>query len=91
MCYGLTGLLQSESSGFFAALWAIVNNAGIANRTFPVAWCKVEDFRKVLDVNLFGMIDTTISLFPLLKRGGEGILCFFVRLLQKKISEIRRH
>ena len=73
-----------------AALWAIVNNAGIANRTFPVPWCKVEDFRKVLDVNLFGMADTTITLFPLLKRGGEGIMCFFPSLTAAKPFRITR-
>ncbi|KAL0184926.1 hypothetical protein M9458_020622, partial [Cirrhinus mrigala] len=31
-------------------------------------WIQVEDFKKVLDVNLMGLIDVTLQFLPLLKK-----------------------
>ncbi|XP_069735767.1 retinol dehydrogenase 16-like [Phaenicophaeus curvirostris] len=49
-------------------LWGLVNNAGIAIPTAPNEWLTKEDFAKVLDVNLLGLVEVTLSLLPLLRR-----------------------
>uniref|UniRef100_A0A8C3SVC9 Retinol dehydrogenase 16 n=1 Tax=Chelydra serpentina TaxID=8475 RepID=A0A8C3SVC9_CHESE len=49
-------------------LWGLVNNAGIAIPAAPNEWLTKDDFLKVLDVNLIGLIEVTLSLLPLVKR-----------------------
>ncbi|XP_027764628.1 retinol dehydrogenase 16 [Empidonax traillii] len=49
-------------------LWGLVNNAGIAIPTAPNEWLTKDDFTKVLDVNLVGLVEVTLSLLPLLRR-----------------------
>ncbi|KAM6216401.1 retinol dehydrogenase 16-like [Rhynchocyon petersi] len=49
-------------------LWGLVNNAGISLPTTPNSWLTKQDFKKVLDVNLLGLIDVTLSLLPLLRK-----------------------
>ncbi|NXR47496.1 RDH16 dehydrogenase, partial [Hippolais icterina] len=49
-------------------LWGLVNNAGIANPAAPNEWLTKEDFVKVLDVNLVGLVEVTLSLLPLVRR-----------------------
>ncbi|NXJ86911.1 RDH16 dehydrogenase, partial [Trogon melanurus] len=49
-------------------LWGLVNNAGIAVPTAPNEWLTKDDFKKVLDVNLMGLIEVTLSLLPLVRR-----------------------
>lgn len=51
-----------------AGLWGLVNNAGIAVPTAPNEWLRKEDFVAVLNVNLVGLIEVTLSLLPLVKR-----------------------
>uniref|UniRef100_A0A674HSI4 RDH16 dehydrogenase n=1 Tax=Taeniopygia guttata TaxID=59729 RepID=A0A674HSI4_TAEGU len=51
-----------------AGLWGLVNNAGIAIPSAPNEWLSKEDFVKVLDVNLVGLVEVTLSLLPLLRR-----------------------
>ncbi|XP_023692103.2 retinol dehydrogenase 7-like isoform X1 [Paramormyrops kingsleyae] len=49
-------------------LWGLVNNAG---RSIPIGtsdWMQMEDFKKVLDVNLIGLIEVTLKLLPLVKK-----------------------
>ncbi|XP_069086987.1 retinol dehydrogenase 16-like [Pleurodeles waltl] len=46
-------------------LWGLVNNAGIATPIAPNVWLTKRDFQRVLDVNLLGLIDVTLSLTPL--------------------------
>lgn len=45
-----------------------MNNAGIAIPTGPNEWLTKEDFVKVLNVNLVGVVEVTLSLLPLLRR-----------------------
>lgn len=45
-----------------------MNNAGIAVPTAPNEWLSKADFAKVLDVNLLGLIEVTLSLLPLVRR-----------------------
>lgn len=52
-----------------AGLWGLVNNAGRSVPIGPLDWMRLEDFQKVLDVNLLGVIDVSLQLLPLLKKG----------------------
>ncbi|XP_074515461.1 retinol dehydrogenase 1 [Sebastes fasciatus] len=49
-------------------LWGLVNNAGRSTPIGPTEWMQLEDFTKVLDVNLIGLIDVTLQFLPLLKK-----------------------
>ncbi|XP_003217008.1 17-beta-hydroxysteroid dehydrogenase type 6 [Anolis carolinensis] len=49
-------------------LWGLVNNAGILRTTCPNEWLTKEDFEKVLNVNLLGLIDVTLQMLPLLRK-----------------------
>ncbi|XP_076410189.1 retinol dehydrogenase 16 [Peromyscus maniculatus bairdii] len=49
-------------------LWGLVNNAGISISSVPNEWLKKEDFANVLDVNLLGMIEVTLSMLPLVRK-----------------------
>ncbi|KAM3935244.1 retinol dehydrogenase 7-like [Leptodactylus fuscus] len=55
-------------------LWGLVNNAGILIPVSPNEWLKKEDFRKILDVNLLGLIDVTISLLYLVRKSKGRIV-----------------
>lgn len=49
-------------------LWAVVNNAGVAGSVAPIEWQTEDDFRKTLDVNLFGVIFVTKAFLPMVRR-----------------------
>ncbi|XP_066544689.1 retinol dehydrogenase 1 isoform X2 [Amia ocellicauda] len=49
-------------------LWGLVNNAGRATPIGPTDWMQMEDYKKVLDVNLMGLIEVTLKFLPLLKK-----------------------
>ncbi|XP_028640106.1 retinol dehydrogenase 16-like [Grammomys surdaster] len=49
-------------------LWGLVNNAGISTPWGPNEWMNKQDFETVLDVNLWGMIEVTLSLLPLVRK-----------------------
>lgn len=49
-------------------LWGLVNNAGIAIPTAPNEWLSKDDFVKVINVNLIGLIEVTLSVLPLVRR-----------------------
>ncbi|KAJ8349832.1 hypothetical protein SKAU_G00249620 [Synaphobranchus kaupii] len=49
-------------------LWGVVNNAGRATPIGPTEWMQLEDFKKVLDVNLIGVIEVTLRFLPLVKK-----------------------
>ncbi|XP_012875911.1 PREDICTED: short-chain dehydrogenase/reductase family 9C member 7 [Dipodomys ordii] len=49
-------------------LWALVNNAGLGLPSGPNEWLTKEDFVKVINVNLVGLIDVTLHLLPLIKK-----------------------
>ncbi|XP_027450227.2 retinol dehydrogenase 16 isoform X3 [Zalophus californianus] len=52
-------------------LWGLVNNAGISMPTAPNEWLTRRDFMKILDVNLLGLLEVTLSL-PSLVRKARG-------------------
>uniref|UniRef100_A0A7N9CPE8 Retinol dehydrogenase 16 n=1 Tax=Macaca fascicularis TaxID=9541 RepID=A0A7N9CPE8_MACFA len=49
-------------------LWGLVNNAGISLPAAPNELLTKQDFVTVLDVNLLGVIDVTLSLLPLVRK-----------------------
>ncbi|KAF5928353.1 hypothetical protein HPG69_014958 [Diceros bicornis minor] len=55
-------------------LWGLVNNAGISVPLTPNEWLTKQDFMKILDVNLLGMIEVTLSLLPLVRRARGRIV-----------------
>ncbi|XP_072115884.1 dehydrogenase/reductase SDR family member 9-like [Mobula birostris] len=48
-------------------LWGLVNSAGILHPLAPVDWLMIDDYRAVLNVNLVGLIEVTLSVLPLIK------------------------
>uniref|UniRef100_A0A8C8RPG5 Retinol dehydrogenase 16 n=1 Tax=Pelusios castaneus TaxID=367368 RepID=A0A8C8RPG5_9SAUR len=55
-------------------LWGLVNNAGISIPAAPNEWLTKADFVKVLDVNLIGLIEVTLSVLPLVKQARGRIV-----------------
>ncbi|RUS85641.1 hypothetical protein EGW08_006587 [Elysia chlorotica] len=51
-------------------LWAVVNNAGVAVYC-EIEWCAVQEFQKIMDVNVFGIVRVTKGFLPLLRQS-EG-------------------
>lgn len=49
-------------------LWGVMNNAGISGAIGPNQWLELEDYRQVFDVNLYGLIDVTVTFLPLVKK-----------------------
>ena len=44
-----------------------MNNAGIL-KTLPIEWTPLSTFKRIADVNLWGMIDVTKTFLPLVKK-----------------------
>ncbi|KAM5151881.1 retinol dehydrogenase 7-like [Mantella aurantiaca] len=55
-------------------LYGLVNNAGRATPIGPTDWLDMEDFHRVLDVNLIGLIEITLKFLPLLKKSRGRIV-----------------
>ncbi|XP_077304022.1 retinol dehydrogenase 7-like isoform X1 [Lithobates pipiens] len=55
-------------------LYGLVNNAGRATPIGPTDWLDIEDFHRVLDVNLIGLIEVTLKFLPLLKKSRGRIV-----------------
>ncbi|XP_068935978.1 retinol dehydrogenase 16-like [Petaurus breviceps papuanus] len=55
-------------------LWGLVNNAGISLPSAPNEWLNKEDFLKVINVNLIGLIEVTLSLLSLVKKAKGRIV-----------------
>uniref|UniRef100_A0A670HQF0 Retinol dehydrogenase 5 n=1 Tax=Podarcis muralis TaxID=64176 RepID=A0A670HQF0_PODMU len=58
----------SKAVQWVKGLFGLVNNAGVANPIGPTEWMGVEDYRKVMSVNTFGVIEVSLAFLPLLKR-----------------------
>ncbi|XP_069591452.1 retinol dehydrogenase 7-like isoform X1 [Ranitomeya imitator] len=64
--------VDEETGG--KGLYGLVNNAGRATPIGPTDWLDMEDFHRVLDVNLIGLIEVTIKFLPLIKRSRGRIV-----------------
>ena len=51
-----------------SGLWGLINNAGVLGVLAPTDWLTVNDYREPIEVNLFGLIDVTLNMLPLLKK-----------------------
>ncbi|XP_062975820.1 retinol dehydrogenase 7-like [Elgaria multicarinata webbii] len=55
-------------------LWGLVNNAGIGVPISLNEWLTKDDFAKVINVNLLGLIDVTLHLLPLVRQAGGRVV-----------------
>lgn len=58
--------LKDDVVGAHGRVDALVNVAGIIQRFVPVAELSIEDIRRVMDVNFWGVVHTTTTFLPLL-------------------------
>lgn len=49
-------------------LWGLINNAGVSGPLGAIDWITVKSYKRVLDVNLLGLINTTTKFLPLIKQ-----------------------
>ena len=61
------GTCDNMRYNLISGLWAVVNNAGISDPGM-IEWQTVEQMKRVVDVNLWGMVSVTKAFLPLLKR-----------------------
>ncbi len=45
-----------------------MNNAGISGKGGQIDWFNMDDYHQVTGVNLFGLIDVTMTFLPLIKK-----------------------
>ena len=50
-----------------SGLWAVINNAGVGFSGL-IEWESVEQMKRAVDINLWGMVSVTKAFLPLLKR-----------------------
>uniref|UniRef100_A0A667XF09 Zgc:113142 n=1 Tax=Myripristis murdjan TaxID=586833 RepID=A0A667XF09_9TELE len=70
----VTSCVINESLVLCSGLWAVVNNAGISDWA-EIEWSTIEDFRHMVDVNLFGCIRTSIAFLPMV-RASKGRMVY---------------
>lgn len=73
------------SPSLFPGLWGLVNIAGISTPTAPSQWLSKQDFVKILDMNLLGMIDVTLSLPPLVQNAKGHVVDVFSVMVRQLI------
>ncbi|ESP03965.1 hypothetical protein LOTGIDRAFT_110173, partial [Lottia gigantea] len=54
-------------------LWALVNNAGVAVFT-EIEWCSVEQFTRIMDVNVIGVVRVTKAFLPLIRHSKGRVI-----------------
>lgn len=52
----------------FAGLWGLVNNAAVSGKRGRIEWLTADDFRQANETDLYGVIDLTLTLLPLIKQ-----------------------
>ena len=63
--------MLGEVESRFGRLDILVNNAGVMLLS-PVAEAEIADFRRMIEINLFGLMTLTRLALPIMKRGGAG-------------------
>ena len=56
-------------------LSVLVNNAGIRLQNYPVEEFRLDDWRKIFEVNFFGAVEMTTRAIPILRKAGRGVIC----------------
>ena len=67
-------LIQAKLAERNAVLWGLVNNAGILTRPAPTEWQGVENYDKMMQVNLFGVVRLTNACLPQIRRSKGRIV-----------------
>jgi len=52
----------------------VINNAGVFGKMGPLEWLRLDDYREVCDVNLYGVIEVTMTFLPLVKKARGRIV-----------------
>ncbi|XP_012873423.1 PREDICTED: 17-beta-hydroxysteroid dehydrogenase type 6 [Dipodomys ordii] len=55
-------------------LWGLVNNAGVYQPMAYLEWQKFDDCMNILNVNLLGLVQVTLSMLPLVRRAKGRIV-----------------
>ncbi|XP_058285399.1 dehydrogenase/reductase SDR family member 9 [Hylobates moloch] len=55
-------------------LWGLINNAGVPGVLAPTDWLTLEDYREPIEVNLFGLINVTLNMLPLVKKAQGRVI-----------------
>ncbi|KAM6178334.1 dehydrogenase/reductase SDR family member 9 [Rhynchocyon petersi] len=55
-------------------LWGLINNAGVVGVLAPTDWLTVEDYREPIEVNLFGLINVTLHMLPMVKKAQGRVI-----------------
>ncbi|XP_040281618.1 retinol dehydrogenase 7-like [Bufo bufo] len=55
-------------------IWGIVNNAGVSIPSSMNEWMTKEDFFKIINVNLLGVVDVTIHFLPLIRKARGRVI-----------------
>lgn len=55
-------------------LWGIVNNAGTSLPMGPSEWMRMEDFDRIMKVNMNGVIEVTMKFLSLIKKSRGRIV-----------------
>jgi NAD(P)-dependent dehydrogenase (short-subunit alcohol dehydrogenase family) len=56
-------------------LRVLVNNAGIEGENQPVEHTAMEDWRRIFETNVFGLLEVTRRAIPVLRDSGGGVVC----------------
>ena len=60
-------VMRTRKTLFESGLWGVVNNAGVSGNFGPPEWLTTDDYKAVAAVNLYGLIDVTMTFLPLVK------------------------
>jgi len=60
---------------FPASLRVLVNNAGVDGPHLPVEHHDLDDWRRIFETNVFGLVAVTQAALPALRAAGESVVC----------------
>ena len=63
----MTRYYSNPRTWYISGLWGVVNNAGVPGNFGPPEWHTIDDYKSVAAVNLYGLIDVTMTFLPLVK------------------------
>ena len=64
---GFWAVLNNDLLFILTGLWAVLNNAGILGPLGVMESIGVDEYKKTASVNLYGLIDVTMTFLPLIK------------------------
>lgn len=68
-------------------LHGLVNNAGIST-VGPIEWGRIEEFQKILQVNLYGAIQVTRQFIPLLRKTPDARIIAMTSYITSAVSPL---